>query len=145
MEEGSPSCLSPIDLEGSLVYDRTRVFGLNCIMHSFRFSLMAALLFGPTIAAAAPQETAPLPVYDAYLKQCLLSASKKAQSDSHLAGAGLVCQCSYERLEGQARITRPQLSQALSVCSKELVANPQAFMGEYADRLRKGLRRAREL
>lgn len=102
-------------------------------------------LSSPAWAQPVAVDTAPLSPYDTYLKQCLLSASKKAQSDDHLAGAGLVCQCSYERLEGLPRISRPQLSQALGVCSKQLVANPQGFMTEYAPRLRQGLQRARGL
>jgi len=114
-----------------------------------RFWVVASVLFlglsFPAWAQPAAGDTAALPTYDSYLQQCLLSASKKAQSDAHLAGAGLVCQCSYERLESLPRISRPQLSQALDGCSKELVTNPQSFMAEYAERLREGLRRARGL
>lgn len=108
-------------------------------------SVLFLSLSSPAWAQPAAVDTAPLPTYDSYLQQCLLSASKKAQSDDHLAGAGLVCQCSYERLEGLPRISRPQLTQALGGCSKELVANPQSFMTEYAPRLREGLRQARGL
>lgn len=114
-----------------------------------RFWVVASVLFlslySPAWAQPAAVNTATMPTYDSYLQQCLLSASKKAKSDAHLAGAGLVCQCSYERLESLPRISRPQLSQALDGCSKELVTNPQSFMAEYADRLREGLRRARGL
>lgn len=98
-------------------------------MNRFRLLCLTALLACTGAAGAA--DSIPTPAYKDFMGSCSVAATEKGLKGAELGVMGLMCHCSFKKVQAQPRLTQELLVDAGKVCEGELRANPKGFVEKY--------------
>lgn len=98
-------------------------------MTRFRLLCLPALL--ACVGAAGAAESIPTPTYTDFMGSCSVAATEKGLKGAELGVMGLMCHCSFKKVQPQSRLTQEELMTAGKVCEEELRSNPKGFVEKY--------------